>query len=296
MRRGFLITPKPAKPRHVQPDTLVILQKVVAPPPTAQDTLDIATKTNFDQDEINHFLQSATVWLQNQQPVFHNIIFEHFQGAILLDTTVLPLLPEPFTTPAWAPDGLYRIEPVEGKGIGMIAARDIAADALILVENPVLVYFHMLAKRDTRTPIMRNLFARLDRPERARVLALKNCKPSDMCCREEGILRTNCMGITLPVPDIEHPPDATHNAIFLDLSRCNHSCNPNAEPHWDLTTFSMSLLAVRPIMPGEEITISYINLHKSREARQRHLQQAYYFNCECEVCVLGDDDDAVAEQ
>lgn len=58
----------------------------------------------------------------------------------------------------------------------------------------------------------------------------------------------------------------------------------------------MSLLAVRPIMPGEEITISYVNLHKSREERQRQLQQTYYFNCECEICVLGDDDETVAEQ
>jgi hypothetical protein len=61
----------------------------------------------------------------------------------------------------------------------------------------------------------------------------------------------------------------------------------------------MSLLAVRPIMPGEEITISYVDCDKSREARQRHLQESYCFDCECEICVLGDDDDddeAVAEQ
>ena len=46
--------------------------------------------------------------------------------------------------------------------------------------------------------------------------------------------------------------------VFPEISRMNHDCRPNADYYFDPQTFTHNIHAVRPIMPGEEITVSYI--------------------------------------
>lgn len=38
----------------------------------------------------------------------------------------------------------------------------------------------------------------------------------------------------------------------------NHDCRPNAAYHFNPTTATMDIHAVRPILAGEDITVSYI--------------------------------------
>lgn len=38
----------------------------------------------------------------------------------------------------------------------------------------------------------------------------------------------------------------------------NHDCRPNAHYYWDPETFTQNVFAVRPILAGEEITITYV--------------------------------------
>ena len=44
----------------------------------------------------------------------------------------------------------------------------------------------------------------------------------------------------------------------MTVSRMNHDCRPNADYHFDPTTMTQYVHAIRPIAKGEEITISYI--------------------------------------
>jgi len=72
----------------------------------------------------------------------------------------------------------------------------------------------------------------------------------------------------------------------------NHSCEPSAEVQSQVFVDNhIDVIALRDIAPGEEITISYINLGKNagriatdRVKRMRQLQSRYLFLCDCSLC------------
>ena len=70
--------------------------------------------------------------------------------------------------------------------------------------------------------------------------------------------------------------------LFRTASFINHSCTPNA-----LALFSGSEIVIRAtknIQPGEEITISYIEILQTTKERHNELQERYFFQCQCERC------------
>ncbi|KAK3684488.1 SET domain-containing protein 5 [Vermiconidia calcicola] len=78
--------------------------------------------------------------------------------------------------------------------------------------------------------------------------------------------------------------------IYDEMSRFKHSCQPNAELHWDSARNRGSLHAVRPIAVGDEIFINYLadaqsSLH-TRTPRRTEIQKQWGFVCSCEVCIL----------
>ncbi|KZT66576.1 SET domain-containing protein [Daedalea quercina L-15889] len=71
----------------------------------------------------------------------------------------------------------------------------------------------------------------------------------------------------------------------------NHSCDPNAvivfprisdAPHTEEP--KMNLVAIKPIAPEDEVTISYIDVTLPRELRQKELKETYNFECKCTLC------------
>jgi hypothetical protein len=71
-------------------------------------------------------------------------------------------------------------------------------------------------------------------------------------------------------------------AVYLHMSMPNHSCTPN-------TSFSRnSLYAIKDILPGEELTVSYVSTNKlenlSGEARSRKMT-TWFEECQCPSCV-----------
>lgn len=113
-----------------------------------------------------------------------------------------------------------------GAGRGMVAARDIPAGAIIIVERPVLVQPQIMPLafvgpgQKTATDC---LFERLSDPMKAEVMRLHNCKVKDPEMRElYGILHTNSLGITLS-PSPELSANLTqYAAVFLKTSMVNH--------------------------------------------------------------------------
>jgi hypothetical protein len=71
-------------------------------------------------------------------------------------------------------------------------------------------------------------------------------------------------------------------AVFGGIaSRFNHSCVPNAA----IDSEKRVVRAIRPIRPGEEITVSYTpQLYLPREQRRRVLSDRYFFTCRCAAC------------
>jgi hypothetical protein len=235
MRRGFLNNTKP-KPKYdrtsakapplVQDES----QSITQPPNSGDPTLDDKDARNWAErlglslDEFYGLAEKQAARLRQPfETIFRNFMFERFQGATYTDSTILNLLQVEYGALPPALRGAYRISAVRGKGLGMFAARDIPAGAIIVCENPVIVLPAIThAIGISKEKICQMLFDRLDPPERDRALLLANCKPAEVCGKEEGIIRTNGIGFELPVPDIPTAPDPTHCGVFLDMSRCNH--------------------------------------------------------------------------
>jgi len=70
-------------------------------------------------------------------------------------------------------------------------------------------------------------------------------------------------------------------------SLLNHSCDPSARRVNDLSKGKMSVLSIRPLRPGDEITIAYYGydyLNDNWPRRQNRLEAMYNFKCGCVAC------------
>ncbi|KAF8179930.1 hypothetical protein K438DRAFT_1603255 [Mycena galopus ATCC 62051] len=220
----------------------------------------------------------------------HNVVYDggSDETATLLDVGVKDLLP--VVTPAPpvpSPKAVtFCIRESDGRnGLGMFAAQNIPVGGLITVERPIIVAPYIIAvQTHSESDFYTALLHRLSPDTVARFMELANSKPASECDMLEGIMRTNAIGIALDVPDVPHPELPTHRGIFLNISRCNHSCGPNAKWQWDAASLSLSLVALRPIQAGQEITVAYVTPTCSRTERRSKLKTMYNFSCRCEIC------------
>ncbi|KAJ7160618.1 hypothetical protein C8R43DRAFT_881458 [Mycena crocata] len=233
--------------------------------------------------------------LANRAYCLHNVGYASSSSdetAALLDVGVYDLLPTPLpASPApKLKNAPFAIRPSAGThGVGMFAAQDIPVGGPILAERPVLITPHIIGlEPEFRSVFLDALLRRLTPSTAARILALANCRPTSECSVLEGIVRTNAIDINLPVPDVPHPELETHRAVFLNASRCNHSCGPNAKWTWDAKSFSLSLEAVRPIPADAEITVAYVATDTTRSIRRAALQATHNFTCLCAFCARPD--------
>ena len=70
--------------------------------------------------------------------------------------------------------------------------------------------------------------------------------------------------------------------LFLGAVSANHSCDPNC--HQVFEGPHIHLRALRPIAPGEELTIGYVDISSTRDIRQEALLEGYGFECTCSRC------------
>ena len=219
MRRGFLTDFETKKKCRRSSAELRVCDNA------QEDVTQWASKTNMDSLMVERFIRCQELRARSQKLIFHKIKLNGFQGMMLLDETVLHLLPAgPFVPPHTLHQNSFEISPTTSKGFGMFATRDITVGEIIHAENPaVVVYpFVILNFNMTKSEIYRTLFGHLNQPIRDQLLTLDNCMPSTACNVEEGIVCSNGFAITLPVPATYHAPESLHSGVFLDISRCNH--------------------------------------------------------------------------
>lgn len=84
------------------------------------------------------------------------------------------------------------------------------------------------------------------------------------------------------------------HGLFLQTSRFNHSCSPNAEYSRIKDSCMQEVRALRGIQPGEEICVSYFgrnwsHLFRPTAARQRDLVPILSGSgCQCNACAAAD--------
>ena len=164
----------------------------------------------------------------------------------------------------------FLIQPVEGKGLGVVANCDFKPGQLILSEA-VLILSRQERSDWLTANQARQIFkqvARLTRDQRQQMMELH-------CMGEKKILkvfRTNCICV-----------DETNFGLFLNISRVNHSCCPNSV---DCKGMVKEVRAIKHINRGEEITMSYLVNNWDIQANRRKELSYWQFECACQVCSL----------
>ena len=172
----------------------------------------------------------------------------------------------------------FEVTKAGAKGLGVFALQDFYRGDLVIAEAPlfsirrVRVEGHggiqyrcgtIEAAIDALTPEKRRGYESLD-----------NARPREMCrC---GIFSTNSFGVD----------EDDSVKIFLQCSRFNHSCTPNARYSWNPEVERFRIYAFRDIARGEEIFVTYLGRDtywSTRAERQARLQPRG-FTCTCAVC------------
>lgn len=86
-----------------------------------------------------------------------------------------------------------------------------------------------------------------------------------------------------PASETKLSPTDQRPGIWLEASRMNHSCLPNASWSWIGDMFVAR--ANRDFAQDEEITVAYVPSAYPPEKRKNILQAANGFECRCELCV-----------
>ncbi|KAJ8129226.1 hypothetical protein O1611_g4403 [Lasiodiplodia mahajangana] len=174
---------------------------------------------------------------------------------------------------------LYAIRDVPGKGKGLVAIEEIPEGTRILCEDPIVT----VPQGEPNIPRLRATVARqvdaLEPSLRQAFLSMHNIYPHENSVEKLywGIIQTNA----LPVENGD-----IASAIFLEACRINHACDRNAQKSWNDNIKKHTVHALRGIKKGEEITIYYLGIDKSRDSRIKSLKDKFGFFCSCRLCSL----------
>lgn len=186
----------------------------------------------------------------------------------------------------------YKIMPVVGKGLGMIATTNIERGTRVLAEKAMISWVQSLESDDQKAESFGTALAgrvsSLNQEQRKQFFALANVhvKLTGEETNEErcaGIARTNAAFMSL------RDGGVAKRGIFPVAARINHSCNPNCHATWNDNIGKLTVHAMSDICEGQEITVSYISTPEERDRRQGILGRVYGFTCTCDFCTLPKD-------
>ncbi|KXT03755.1 hypothetical protein AC578_748 [Pseudocercospora eumusae] len=172
----------------------------------------------------------------------------------------------------------YEIKALPGKGNALVAVRPLTPGTVILSEAPIMsvpMSGNGHSAESTSEAAIMQAFDRLSAKQQKELLSLHANSGTGLGFDHKTpmpvrIFRTNAIG------------NETHSRVFLDLSRINHSCLPNASVEQN-----DCVIADKHIAKGEEVTIDYranINSRMTASQRALGLHLFYEFSCDCLAC------------
>jgi hypothetical protein len=191
-----------------------------------------------------------------------------------------------------------RVQAVPGKGLGVIAVRDISIGELVMSEAPLLSLPVDGAKptaEDRRRVLghVEDEVKRLPLQGQSRFRALSGHVPpafnddggdgddadADRAPSALDVFRTNAL-----------PMGQGRVGIFPDIARLNSHCRPNLHYSWDDASSMATVYAVAPVQAGQELCISYMGPCYPRRDRRGYFASNFGFTCRCTVCALTGDE------
>ncbi|OTA68672.1 SET domain-containing protein [Hypoxylon sp. EC38] len=170
---------------------------------------------------------------------------------------------------------VYEVIDIPGKGKGVVATRQINRAEPIIADWAALVVdlnFPTSVKRAQGYQLLHVAVDQLSDPDRVLLLARNNVFSADIV---EDVLRTNAFSFTVA--------GETHMALYPQVARVNHACRPNAFIRFTPSSLAVSIVALKDIEPGEEITLTYVPMGKTREERRAGLLKWGFISSKAEV-------------
>ncbi|TVY31706.1 SET domain-containing protein [Lachnellula subtilissima] len=172
-------------------------------------------------------------------------------------------------------DPPWEMRNVPGRGNGLFATRTLHRGDLILANTPMGVYQSDAFFPDYELGYknLRKTFDQLPKSSQEIFLRMATHSPGDAVMER---INTNAFA-----GDFEGAP---HFLLYPETALMNHDCRPNAMYYHNASTLIHATHASRTIHPGEEITITYINLLQPRSQRQEMFSSIWGFACTCRLC------------
>ena len=208
----------------------------------------------------------------------------------------------------------YQVVPIDGKGLGCVATKDIKKGTLILREKAQILYADSaLGKKDWIKNVVKS-FNEMNQTNQEEFLKLHHhFFEQDLSTNQhvtvcQSLLRLEVSRMyeskqeqekILPILFICYSngfknSDNVH-CIPIQASRFNHSCSPNAVVR--ITSGGeLFVRTITKIKTGEEINLCIGADHciiKNMQARQKLLKEGYNFICACNYCKDGKEDIAI---
>ncbi|ESK88030.1 set domain-containing protein 5 [Moniliophthora roreri MCA 2997] len=196
---------------------------------------------------------------------------------------------------------IFKVVKMRGKGMGMIAVRDIKQGELVISEKPLL-----LAPADEiPRSFISDLFQNWNQSQTNALLSLSwsklktndtiNMNPSTQTEEEryfmtEGIIQNNAVAL--------RKGGEPYLSVFPRMARINHACagSFNMMFSWREAEEELRVYAIKDVKRGEELTITYIESRRPKEERIKHLEDAYGFTCTCHECSLPVEESKVRDE
>ncbi|GAA5997526.1 hypothetical protein JCM5350_002719 [Sporobolomyces pararoseus] len=167
----------------------------------------------------------------------------------------------------------FEMKEIPGKGIGLLAVRDLKAGDLVLREAPILI-----TEGRTTGDVVFKAYSKLSQSDKEAFDSLYCEEFTPRLPRFMGILKTNAIEVGVE--------EEGKVGVFVQGSRFNHSCSANVRKTWDLTEGVEWFIAMKDIKEGDELTQSYRDPRQKREKRKESLRAGYGFDCTCQVCSM----------
>jgi len=169
--------------------------------------------------------------------------------------------------------------PVDGKGLGVLAARPLQRGERLLAELPLATLTRRGGRLDQHA--FEDVVGTLSPSARAAYFALSQSEVLYGSRKSaEGVWRSNAY------PTGTLADGAPQAAVFSLACRLNHSCSPNAHVAWSTNLQRQTVHALRPIKEGDEVLVSYLEPGLARCERRDAIRRKFGFDCACSLCTL----------
>lgn len=183
----------------------------------------------------------------------------------------------------------------KAKGLGVFATRSFNVGDRIIAETPMLRW--TTKNGQVSVVELERKLAKLSKEDQDLFWSLASIPLDGAATSTQALAVGPTQSIRIWMANAYPTPESTEcesegaysGALYRLISRINHACAPNCAHGWNERTQKMTIHAVRPIAPGDEITVTYLGSERespTRDERQTVLRAQFGFECCCELCSL----------